>query len=202
MNTPITRYTIEKAMSYEQYRSLIDELLEKGQTTGTNQAREMIEYTRLNVQRMNRLDKTVEILPELGEILSGLKRDLVWVVLTEAWCGDAAQNVPVIARIARESSRIRCLFLLRDDHPKIMDAYLTQGSRSIPKLICLDAENLDELCTWGPRPAEAQKMAMAFKNTPGKSKEEFMAGLHLWYGRDGGQTLQREFVDWLRKCSA
>src|SRR5699024_633694 len=105
-------------------------------TTGHNHADEMIGYSRMNVQRMKRLDKQVELTDELTNALQENDRELIWLGLTEAWCGDAAQNIPVIAKMARESDRLTLRLILRDEHIDIMDQYLTNGGRSIPKLVC------------------------------------------------------------------
>src|SRR5699024_3603912 len=96
----ITPETIEQGMSDEAYREKIDALLDQGKTTGDNHDDEMIEYTRMNVQRMKRLDKQVELTDELRNILQENDREMIWLGLTEAWCGDAAQNLPPIAKMA------------------------------------------------------------------------------------------------------
>ena len=191
----ITPEIIDQAMDYEAYRSMIDDLLEEGKTTGTNHSDAMIDYTKMNVQRMKRLDKQVELSESLQEELEALDRKRIWLVLTEAWCGDAAQNVPVIAKMAEQTDNIDLKFILRDENLEIMDEYLTNGGRSIPKLVCLDAETLDELGSWGPRPAEAQQKAMQWKKDESISKEEWAEKLHKWYASDKTEQLQDEFEE-------
>jgi len=191
----ITPEIIDQAMDYEAYRSMIDDLLEEGKTTGTNHSDAMIDYTKMNVQRMKRLDKQVELSESLQEELEALDRKRIWLVLTEAWCGDAAQNVPVIAKMAEQTDNIDLKFILRDENLEIMDEYLTNGGRSIPKLVCLDAETLDELGSWGPRPVEAQQKAMQWKKDESISKEEWAEKLHKWYASDKTEQLQDEFEE-------
>ncbi|HLR24873.1 MAG TPA: thioredoxin family protein [Fodinibius sp.] len=194
---------IENAMGYEAYREMIDDLLAEGKTTGDNHADEMIGYSRMNVQRMKRLDKQVELTDELTNALQENDRELIWLGLTEAWCGDAAQNIPVIAKMARESDRLTLRLILRDEHIDIMDQYLTNGGRSIPKLVCLDAETLDELGSWGPRPGNFQQQVIAWMDDPDLSQEEWGQRLHKWYAKDKTQTLQSDFVkliaEWSKK---
>jgi hypothetical protein len=196
----ITSEIIDQAMDYKAYRSMIDELLEDGKTTGINHSDAMINYTKMNVQRMKRLDKQVKLSDSLKDTLKDIDRPLIWLVLTEAWCGDAAQNVPVIAKMANQSENIDLKFILRDENLEIMDEYLTNGGRSIPKLVCLDAETLEELGSWGPRPAVAQQKAMQWKEDESISKEEWAEKLHKWYATDKSQQLQEEFeeliADW------
>ena len=191
----ITPDIIEEAMSYEEYRQLIDQLLEEDKTTGTNHSEEMVEYTRMNVHRMSRIDKRMNLSDELAKELEALDENWIWLVLTEGWCGDAAQNVPAIAKMAEQTENIELRLILRDEHTDIMDAYLTNGSRSIPKLVCLDAETLEEVGTWGPRPEEAQRKAMQWKEDPEIEKEEWAEKLHKWYADNRTQSLQSEFQE-------
>lgn len=195
MNTAITEKHIAASMTYEAYLQLTTDLLANGKTTGENHSQSMIEYTTLNLQRMNRIDKTVELLPEMREALAALTEQWEWVVLTEAWCGDAAQNVPVLAAIAAAAPTITLRLLLRDEHLDVMDAYLTNGGRSIPKLICLKAGTLEELGTWGPRPEPAQAMMREFKANPnGRTYADATREVQTWYARDKAHTLQREMI--------
>lgn len=203
MSTPaeqlITPDIIDKAMDYNEYRGMINKRLEEGKTTGPNYSDAMIEYTKMNVQRMNRLDKQIKLNEDLKEALEKIDDDWVWLVLTEAWCGDAAQNIPVIAKIAGRNEHIELKLILRDQHLDIMDEYLTNGGRSIPKLICLEEETLDEIGTWGPRPAGAQRLAMKLKNDPDVSTKEWGEKLHGWYAKDKTQQLQSEFEELIEK---
>jgi len=189
----ITRELIEEAFTYNQYRQLIDKLLERERTTGDKDSEEIIHYTRMNVQRMKRQDKQISLNESLKEKLKNLGSDWIWLVITEGWCGDAAQNIPVINKMAEAAPNIELKFILRDEHPEIMDQYLTDGSRSIPKLVCLDAESLEEIGTWGPRPAVIQEKAMQWKDDPEISKEEWAEKLHKWYADNKTEEQQKEF---------
>lgn len=190
---------IRGGMSYEEYHGLIEQLLLGGKTTGENQSQGMIGYTRLNVQRMNRLDSKIVLSESLLMELRNLHHDWYWVVLTEAWCGDAAQNLPILAKIAEATPRITMKLLLRDEVPAIMAHYLTNGNKSIPKLICLNQDDLSEVGTWGPRPEPVQQMVEAFKKNPMDTQEEFIQSIHMWYNADKGNTLQAEIEGLIRQ---
>jgi hypothetical protein len=73
-----------------------------------------------------------------------------------------------------------------------MDAYLTNGARSIPKLIALDAETLEELGTWGPRPQASMDLFIELRER-GAEKPLIMENLQRWYIADKNRTIQREF---------
>lgn len=189
----ITRERIEEAFTYRQYRELINKLLDRGRTTSDKNSEEIIHYTRMNVQRMNRLDKQITLKESLKNKLENLDSKWIWLVITEGWCGDAAQNIPAINKMAEVSPNIELKFILRDENPEIMDQYLTDGSRSIPKLVCLDAESLEEVGTWGPRPQSIQEKAMQWKDDPEVSKEEWAEKLHKWYADNQTEEQQEEF---------
>lgn len=160
--TLFTPALLEKGLSYNQYMQLTAQLVADGKTSGPNQSAPYVHYTKLNYQRMKRLNKTIEIPANLIELLTQKAKNWTWVTLTEPWCGDAAQCVPVIEKLAIASGQTKSIYLLRDENPTVMDAYLTNGGRSIPKLICLD-ENQNEVFTWGPRPAVIQEVMNALK---------------------------------------
>lgn len=195
---PINHEVIEKAISYGQYRELIDKLLAENKTTGDNHSEAMVEYTRMNMHRMRRVEKTTVLEDAIVDQMLSLQTKMVWLVLTEAWCGDAAQNLPAIVKIADASPLVEVKLILRDEYPEIMDAYLTNGTRSIPKLIALDAETLEVQGTWGPRPEPVQQLVMDAKqnNIP---FPEMAEQLHGWYAKDRSKTLQQEFLKLIPK---
>lgn len=197
-NAPvITPDHLAASQSYEEYQQLIAALLADGKTTGTNHSEAMVHYTELNQQRMHRLDKVAQLTDALQEKLAAVSTPWTWLVLTEAWCGDAAQSLPLMAKMAGASPLITLDLLLRDEHPELMDAYLTNGSRSIPKLICL-TKDLQEVGTWGPRPAEAQQLMNIFKQQhPDEDYQALAKEMQLWYARDRTQAVQKEFLELL-----
>jgi len=142
---------LEQAMNYSAYMALTEQLVNEGRTSGPNQSEAYVYYTKLNLQRMNRLNKTISIPMELSELIAQKAQHWTWLIITEPWCGDAAQCVPALEKLALCSPDIQTKYILRDENLEVMDAYLTNGGRSIPKLICLD-EQLQEVFTWGPRP--------------------------------------------------
>ncbi len=185
---------LDKAFTYSQYRDLIDKLLAEGKTTGENHSEFYLDYTKMNVHRMERLDKTTTLTDDMVEVLGNLKRKYIWLVITEAWCGDAAQNLPVLNLIAKQTPNIDLRLVLRDENLELMDHYLTDGGRSIPKLIVLDAETLQEIGHWGPRPAGAQALLVAHKANPAQTHEDFVKEVQLWYAKDRTLSTQHELL--------
>ena len=200
----IEKQVVENAFTYEQYRQMIDDLFAQNKTTGANQSEAMLNYAKMNITRMNRLDKRAKLTEETLENISQITKPVIWLVITEGWCGDAAQIVPVLNKMTLENENIDMRFILRDENLEIMDAFLTNGGRSIPKILVLDAETLEVRKTWGPRPAEMQKMIMDAKAESLETEDldlrkqinsEAAKNLHLWYAKDRTLTTQREFLE-------
>lgn len=190
----VTADEIAGASRYAEYRQLVDQLLAAGKTTGPTQNEDLLAYARLNQQRMVRLEKTVQVQPDLQAAVQQLPRRYVWLVITEGWCGDAAQLVPVLDAVAKASDgQIETRYLLRDEHLPLMDRYLTNGSRSIPKLVVLRADTLTEAAVWGPRSAPAHQLVLRLK-AEGLPLKEAATQLHAWYAQDKTLTTQQELL--------
>lgn len=181
------------------YRELFARVVAEGRTTGPDQSAEMVDYTKLNLARTVRNEKTVKLLPELQDVLAGLP-EMHWLVLTEPWCGDSSQVMPVLALMAGAAPKVTLAILLRDEHSGLMDKYLTLGGRSIPKLIAFAPDGTERF-TWGPRPQKAQDMVWDNKKLPADRqlpKEELYAKVHAWYAKDRGVAVQKEFLGLLK----
>lgn len=190
---------LEHAIPYPEYRKMIDALMGQNKTTGENYSEDYLNYTKLNIQRMKRLDKTTQLNSDLKELLKKAPT-MKWVVLSEAWCGDAAQNIPVLHQMELESGgKISMHIVLRDENLDLMDKYLTNGGRSIPKVIFLDADTHQELGTWGPRPAPVQEMVEENKKNPAMNYSQFSEVVQKWYAKDKTQTLQQEITQLLKQ---
>src|SRR5699024_8381052 len=150
---------LKDALSYEEYLVQIEK--EVKQNANTEQEKMLKEYTKLNQSRIRRLNKNQEIPLEVQKKIQAINKKLVWVVLTEGWCGDAAQSVPILNKLAEFNPNIELKIVLRDTNIDLMDLFLTNGGRSIPKLLVWDTEEV--LFTWGPRPTEATKLIMDYK---------------------------------------
>ena len=188
---------LEKSMSFGQYEALIERLVEAGKTTGPKQSEMFANFTKLNLQRMNRIAKTVELSEDALIAIRSNKRRQIWLIVTEAWCGDAAQNLPIIEKLASESDIIETRYILRDENLQLIDRFLTFGGRAIPKVIALDAETMETMWTWGARPKGAQAKFFSMKEN-GDDKPAIMEELQRWYNEDKGRSVQNEFSELLR----
>ena len=184
---------LQKAISYTSYRKRISDLIASGKSSGPIQSEDLLNYSKLNDRRMTRLDKTIQLSQETLLALKKINNPITWLVLTEGWCGDAAQTLPVINKIADKSDLINLRIIFRDEHEELMRHFLTNGGKSIPKLIVLNSEN-DVLNTWGPRPNIATKMVQDYKNTHGQLDAAFKQELQVWYNKDKGVNIQENMV--------
>lgn len=146
-------------------------------------------YIEMNQIRMYRIGKTYMVSAELAEKVKRLPHKVYWLVLTESWCGDASQILPVLNKVAVISEgKIEMKLIYRDKNPELMDAFLTNQTRSIPKLIQLDT-NFQLTGIWGPRPNEAQQLVKKLKSDP-KIANDYSKALHLWYAKDQQRSLE------------
>ena len=187
---------LTNALKYEVYFDLFKKKSEITDTSNLSEdEKEKLPNVKLNFQRSSRIHRTYKVDESIQSAIAKITKPQTWVLITESWCGDSAQNIPYIVEIAKLNPLIEIKIVLRDQNFEFMDLYLANGTRSIPKLIALD-ENGDELFQWGPRPKEAQELVTRLK-AEGKTKEEFLEQLHLWYGRNRGKELEKEILQLL-----
>ena len=191
--------SISKGMTYSEYRSLTSELVKAGKTTGPNQSESMIHYTLMNDKRMNRLDKIITPSQESIDTFEKLSGDYHWLVISESWCGDASQIVPVFNALAELSNSIEMRIVLRDDNPELMDQFEQNGSRAIPLVIAVKKESFEVLGVWGARPKPAQRFVDEYKSLEVKPPyEQLSLTLQKWYNQDKTSTTQQELVDFIK----
>ncbi|AXG68431.1 thioredoxin [Kordia sp. SMS9] len=180
--------SLAKATSYNEYRTLVENLVAEGKSTGELQTEALSNYSMLNDKRMKRLDKTTKLSEEAIAKIKAYNGDVTWLVLTESWCGDAAQTMPVIHKVAELNDNITLKVVLRDENEALMNEFLTNGGKSIPKLIAIDNTSGNVLGDWGPRPTKATKLVNDYKAAHGKLTPEFKKELQVWYNKDKGQN--------------
>ncbi|MFS4482490.1 thioredoxin family protein [Hyunsoonleella sp. 2307UL5-6] len=199
MTHPTIASSLEKAISYNTYRDLINNLAENNGTTGIEQAEALITYTKLNARRMKRWDKTLKVSEKAQQKVAGFSRKTTWLVITESWCGDAAHVIPVLNKLAELNDNIDLKFVMRDENIELIDMFLTNGGRAIAKLIMLDTETGEVLNTFGPRPSEATTLVNAYKAKHGKLTPEFKEDLQVWYNKNKGQNIIDDVIQ--MQCS-
>lgn len=182
--------------SYAEYRKLVADLLVEGKVTGDEQSADLLQYTSLNETRMNRLEKTIQVPEELVWKMEHLDNHYIWLVLAEGWCGDAAQILPILNKMAMEShKKIDLRIVLRDDNEELMSHYLTNGARAIPKVIVICKEAGIVRASWGPRPKGATELVANYKREFGVIDEKIKTDLQLWYLHDKGLSVQQELME-------
>lgn len=186
---------IEKGLTFDEYYDQMDAFVNEGKASGENQTEDLIEYTRVNQRRMKKWRKVYKTSSEWLEAVKKLDRKEDWILLTESWCGDAAQNISQINNMAEVTDKIDLKILYRDENLELMDQFLTNGGRSIPKLIRLDAETKEVIGSWGPRVKTAQNIVIEGKKNGTNYGEE----LHAWYAKNKSVDLENEFIELIKK---
>ncbi len=192
----IIENSLKKAMNYQEYRSHLQKLV--SEFNAKESADNLMHYNRLNDMRMKRLDKKIELNETARQEVAQIDKDFTWLVLSESWCGDAAQSLPVLNKFAELNKNIRLKIVSRDENDLLMQQFLTDGSRSIPKLIVLDKNN-EVIEHWGPRSKKAKALLDEYKEKNGKIDGKIKEDLQVWYNNDRGQSIENEMVEILKK---
>jgi hypothetical protein len=196
MNNTLIKNSLLKGITYSDYRNKIKNLLSKGLSTGIEQSEALFDYSLLNDKRMDRLDKTLKVSEDTLNSLNQLNENFTFLVIAEGWCGDAAQIVPILNKIAESSSHIDLKIVLRNENEELMNQFLTNGSKSIPKTLIIDKNN-KVINSWGPRPSIATRMVMDYKEKTGVLDAEFKKDLQIWYNKDKGNNTQKDLIELL-----
>ena len=193
----IIENALRNSFSYQGYRNLHEKLVHEKRTTGPNQTENLIGFTKLNHSRSNRWEKRYEPIIDFSAFNPDTPE--IWLIIAEPWCGDAAQNIPVINKIAERMPHVEVRIVLRDKNLSLMDIFLSNGSRSIPKLIRLERSTLDVLDTWGARPAAAKFLFDEYKSNPEITHDMFAENMARWYVENNGRAIEDEFAEMLEK---
>lgn len=193
----IIKLALQNSFSYSEYRNLVAKLVAEGKSTGNEQREDLLHYSQLNEVRMNRLEKTLKIDADVEKNLKNLKSKQTWLVIAEGWCGDAAQILPIIKLMASVTENIDLKIVLRDENDNLISEFLTNGAKSIPKLLILD-ENLNLINHWGPRPEGAKNLIIDYKKEHGIVDEAAKIALQKWYLDDKGIATQKEIISILQ----
>ncbi|AOW09034.1 thioredoxin family protein [Flavobacterium gilvum] len=190
---------IEKSLfnscNYSEFKVILSDLLFEGKSTGSEQSEDLLQYSTLNEIRLRRLDKTLVVPDEIKEKLKSFEKEYTWLVIAEGWCGDAAQILPILNKMALETDKIDLRIVFRDSNDELMNKYLTNGARAIPKLLIIDKEAGVVCNHWGPRPQGATDLIKNYKAEFGVVNEEAKTQLQLWYLHDKGLSVQNEVVE-------
>ena len=182
--------------TYDEYRDQWTDRAEASMKDKDRSERKMLHYLRYNLDRQAGVHNAYEPSPNLRQVIDAIDAPQVWMVLTEPWCGDSSFVLPVIAEAAALSDQITLRILPRDEHLDIMDQYLTNGSRSIPKLVVFSEDGTEQF-EWGPRPESAAALyARLKKEYDDKSKS--VKKLIEHYEEGGWKDVEAELVDALK----
>lgn len=179
-------------MTFQEYVDYFEQILASPEDYDPYGNEEYLNYTKLNWSRMNRWLKRFEPQDAMKSLIASITEPQHWIVITEPWCGDAAHSVPQLYQIVRNNPNIDFEIQLRDSEPFLIEDYLTDGSKSIPKLIIRNDVGHDKVI-WGPRPEPLQRIYMQMKDEE-RPFEEIKEALQKWYNEDKGEILQRELL--------
>ena len=197
----IIKKYLPKAFSYTEYKAYVERLLNEGKATGFTQNETYLNYSKLGINRMKRWEKTSELTPTQIKTIQNVSQKQTWLVITEGWCGDAAPVLPIMKKITDLNTLIDFKVILRDENEELMNEFLTNGGKSIPKLVSFNLDEHKILFTWGPRPKEAAALVAKEKAEFGKLRDEFKIILQKWYNQDKGKNIAEDIVECLTQAT-
>ena len=190
----------DKGVSYAEYKNIIEIQANEGVISKNEEIKKYAEYTRLNLSRIHRNDKTLVL---KNEVLSGLQkitRKKNILVISEGWCGDAAQIVPVVNKIAESSEKLEMRIFFRDEDESLINQYLTNGGKAIPIVLFIEPDTFQEIAHWGPRPKPCTPFLKKYKSDPDNyTHDDFAKDIQGFYNKDKGQTISEELLEILLK---
>lgn len=188
--------SIEKSISYDAYNELFEKLVQEEKTTGQNQSKDYLHYTKMNLSRTKRVSRKGLVDLALKEKINAVKDPVYILTITEAWCGDASQIVPAVHNLVKENENIDMRVVLRDEHEELMDNFLTNGGKAIPIFIFVSKATGELLGYWGARPNEAQDIVEEYKKMEIKPPYSVLSeNLQKWYNKDKGSSTHEEFTN-------
>ncbi|MES2063844.1 MAG: thioredoxin family protein [Bacteroidota bacterium] len=179
-------------MHFIAYQQIFQQILNDVHPPAPYHDPDYLNYAKLNWSRQQRWLKSGILNEELAAIIGSIKQEQYWTIITEPWCGDAAHIIPFLHRLAELNPLIKVDYQLRDSEPFLIEQYLTNGTKSIPKLIITD-DSHNELAVWGPRPAKCQDLYIRLLNDHVDMEQKKIA-LQQWYNADKGISLQKELI--------
>ena len=188
---------LEIGMTYDQYSELNKAYAKQGKTSG-EQKESSVGYTKLGAARLRRWEKLYKSEQEyLDEITSLVSPGEQWLVFSETWCGDAAHMLPFVHQWSKHA-KVPLRIIMRDEHPTLMDEFLTNGGRSIPKLVRISADGM-VLGTYGPRPSALVAHLAEWKSKASFDYKEWTLFAQDWYNQDKGKSIESDFIELLSK---
>lgn len=182
-----------KGYEFAEYLDILKEKLDK-----ENGEEKLLDYIYLNVRRMHRIIKQYEPVAYLAKLIREMNQPVTWLAISEGWCGDAAHVLPVLFKLSNLSFKPRLKIVFRDENPELMERFLTNGSRSIPKIIAIDKDG-NVITEWGPRPNKAQEIVESYKKGESiyKNYNELTTALQHWYHRDRYLSIEEELIEFI-----
>lgn len=177
-------------MTYTEYTALFDQILTAETPNAPYDNPDYLNYTKLNESRQRRWDKRGILSDETIQAISKLDQAQHWIIISEPWCGDASHNVPFLVKMAELNPLITYDIQLRDAEPFLIDDYLTNGGKAIPKMVVRNYQG-EDLFVWGPRPEKAQELFLELKEKNADFEQQKIA-LQEWYNENKGLDIQKE----------
>jgi len=180
------------AVSYEQYLKDNEAKINELEQSTAEGDQNYLEYYKLGLTRMKRVDKTYKPQEDLEKIAETKHFKGKFLIISEGWCGDAAMIIPVIHRFFENKNEVKISYR---DQSDLIDNFLTNGARSIPIVIILD-EHDKVIHHWGPRPNFGMELLRKYKRNPEEyTADDFHNDLQVYYSKNKGKDIIEELLN-------
>lgn len=179
-------------MNFKEYLDYFEQIILNPEQYPVYRDENYYQYAKLNWSRTNRWLNKFQPSDETKSFIAAISEPQTWIIITEPWCGDAAHSVPQLINMVENNPNINVEIQLRDEAPFLIDAYLTNGGKSIPKLIIRNAQN-EDVAVWGPRPEKLQELFLKWKEE-GVEFDQSKESIQKWYNQDKGVEIQNDIL--------
>lgn len=187
---------LQKGISYEEYLEKVKTQMNQMKEEGD--PKDYVQYYFLGLTRMERWNKTFELSDEQKALLNTIQPNFSLLTISEGWCGDASQILPIIEITSKELG-VSHQIVFRDENPDLMNKYLTDGAKSIPIIIGVD-DTGSELFHFGPRPVHGMELLKKHKENPESyTTQDFQKEVHQYYTKNKGVDIFNEFIQKITK---
>jgi hypothetical protein len=202
----INQKVLNASISYEAYEAQMEAIVAKSHHISIHLIEDSTHAVRMNLIKMERLDKAARITASTRFFIVGYKKELIWLVLSHPESEDAAQVLPILNKIATLSSVIKFKIAPPEINEKEPDLAKISDA-SYPKLLIIDPDDLRILATWGPYSAELMAVlalrdeALKAYDSPqekAQAAHSWATKIQRWYAKDKTYSIQKELLEILK----
>lgn len=183
---------LQNCFNYLEYEEILNQIRSDSPSLN-NLSEEQSDYVSLE-KNENQFDETISITKDTIGKINRFKNKYTWLVITEKWCIDTRQLIPICNKMAAfsENIELKIAFLEKDT---IWIHNTVDEIQIFPTLIILNKnDNSKMLAEWGPRPKGATDLLKSRMKKSGKIPTSAFEEMKMWYFQNKGVSTQFELM--------